>query len=1332
MAMQVIWTALPNGISGGKLRLSVFVSPRLTGRAQSTTLSEFTPFLNWPDSLAKIQLAMRYGATTVQPSSRSARAVGDIWTALFHPSTLVTSYNWTDQQNRKVNSYDVKNTAELIKGRYAKIGKENPTTPPTVQQLVTKENLGLVGFYGGLNPTPGEPNPQAKYFGLIDQQVKVNGFLPRIQLRAAGGAENPEAVKVNFAAVKRFYLRPHLMQIAGQAVPKAPPKPVPPVLDFHQMLSSLGTYPDIMRRAGVVIDLEFTLPAGTPAADRVQVVVTGDRPLGIDSKTPPTMITAATFLPAPSPKESDIRNGMMTLGDPRFELVMFDVDGAALNLIDFSTNLQRRMERYMDSATADSLAQLPEDHPMWAVCARPGQQRSGALQAVTPVGQKALLMSVAAKEPAERETLPALRSAGIAVVKSERGRLVKEKLQRSSKLQSAFVAPVAQVRAAPGDDVLWADDLSRGYAIDVWDSVTQKWNSTVQRIGSYEFLDVPGKTVADVRDEGFVQPVGASDPATKELYQHECIFRWVGWSLAVERPGKSIVADDQLENVEANKAKNTARSGLRMIATYKVPPGTLPRLRYGVGYKLRARVVDLAGNTVGFNSDFANNPAVATKQVTYQRYSPVAVPAVTLCAKPRPTEQALRLVIRSRNEGGPLEPDSQRYIAAPPTAEMTAEEHGKFDGAANMLRDKSNNDTYGVITGNDRTLKDLVPGAKQGDMVLFPPGTLTDLPYLPDPMAQGALLQNLPSGAARISTKVGFDPAPNWFDAKPFRVRLIEGSGAPQWDAAVRVLTVMLPKGEKIEDVLLSSAPDPAGMAAMGVVQWMSETGAPPQVLQLTRTGQHWMVTPHEKLALVHAVQQPIEAPRLGRLVPVRLKGNTYAVLTDTGISVHGKSTARLDFKATWNEWIDNLVEDEPRQVPGQANACDLQVMYDQTRVVLTAADNYRHEFHDNKYRRVTYSAVGTTRYRNEFSDLGLKDEDFQKSSTPVTVDVPNSARPDAPQVLYVIPVFKWDKQKQGGRISRKRSGGGLRIYLDRPWYSSGDGEKLAVVLQLSTATRAKVEPYITLWGKDPIWRSNPARNAELNTADFPLKSTVRGMDFGKLGVQTLTPAGAATAVQATKPGVTLNPVLVPFINAGYTLEELGNATDATVDIAPHDVQFDKKRKLWYCDVEIKMPEAYMPFVRLALARFQPNSVPNCHLSRVTRVDYIQLTPERSITVAQNPRGTAQQLDVTFTGVSYDVDASGSPGPAIVRVIIEQRKPDGSGSFGWAPALGEAVELRRSKSGAQAVYSGLVTLPGARENYRLVVQEFEQLYGGDDPLRPTVEPRLVFADAIEL
>jgi hypothetical protein len=127
---------------------------------------------------------------------------------------------------------------------------------------------------------------------------------------------------------------------------------------------------------------------------------------------------------------------------------------------------------------------------------------------------------------------------------------------------------------------------------------------------------------------------------------------------------------------------------------------------------------------------------------------------------------------------------------------------------------------------------------------------------------------------------------------------------------------------------------------------------------------------------------------------------------------------------------------------------------------------------------------------------------------------------------------------------------------------------------------------YITQWGKDPIW------------------------------------SAAAPPSQAM-------PLPEHFINAitmgtELTLDELSNGPFIPFTAVGHKVDYDDQhgRRLWYCDIEMNMGEAYFPFVRLALARYQPQSLADAHLSRVVLADFIQLLPDRSASITFDPIDT--------------------------------------------------------------------------------------------------------------
>ena len=76
-------------------------------------------------------------------------------------------------------------------------------------------------------------------------------------------------------------------------------------------------------------------------------------------------------------------------------------------------------------------------------------------------------------------------------------------------------------------------------------------------------------------------------------------------------------------------------------------------------------------------------------------------------------------------------------------------------------------------------------------------------------------------------------------------------------------------------------------------------------------------------------------------------------------------------------------------------------------------------------------------------------------------IHVKSTAPPAAPQVAEVVPVFSdgawlpYPNATQATGVHRNRNGRVLRVYLERPWFSSGDGELLGVVLKRSATTTA-------------------------------------------------------------------------------------------------------------------------------------------------------------------------------------------------------------------------------------------------------------------------------------
>ena len=315
---------------------------------------------------------------------------------------------------------------------------------------------------------------------------------------------------------------------------------------------------------------------------------------------------------------------------------------------------------------------------------------------------------------------------------------------------------------------------------------------------------------------------------------------------------------------------------------------------------------------------------------------------------------------------------------------------------------------------------------------------------------------------------------------------------------------------------------------------------------------------------------------------------------------------------------------------------------------------------------------------------------------------IPSTARPVAPDVRYVVPIY----QRTTSSAGVTRTGGALRVYLNRPWWSSGDGELLGVVCCPSASLThdlppAALAPYVTQWGFDPLYAGSTAMPAQPTPANFPLRVNA---DLAK-----------------------------DWDSVPLALAE----TSGSVNVAAHEVAYDTTRGLWYCDIQMLSDglelTSYMPLVRLALARFQPNSLSPLYLSKVVVTDFAQLAPDRYVTVTPG-----QRVDETFT---YNITVTGrvatatsaSKAPNLIDVTVEQQNTlITDDALAWSPIAGwpvfplDAVIAHTD----DATWTGTARVPvTATVPLRLTFQEYEVLSTGEGT---QTAQRLVYTETFDL
>lgn len=696
--------------------------------------------------------------------------------------------------------------------------------------------------------------------------------------------------------------------------------------------------------------------------------------------------------------------------------------------------------------------------------------------------------------------------------------------------------------------------------------------------------------------------------------------------------------------------------------------------------------------------------------------------------------------------------DSQRHLAPPKTSQFEAELHGAFEEAIGPAKPATAvRKALGIALREagsflDVTVADLDnPGERlpqpgvtfhvsptSDTPAVTDPAALPDgdplspgqyvahdvdelvLPYLPDPLADGVSLTFPDAGKDhRLRGLLAIDGTTlryvgQWPERVPFRLVLESG---PALGAVVdgHVVRVTLPPGEQLR-VRLSSSLTPQALQLLGLWRSLPEgVRQHPLLREAARDGWFWWLTPATELRFVHAVPRPVEVPRPTALLPHRTPGDTAVALVGA-VDVHGPSTERIDVEAAWEEWVDDVTKPAPERLATTAAACGTPVRPSEDLVVLSRTDatiplpdgstlhlhEAVHQLGDTRRRIIDYRMRATTRYREYFPALLTPAvDDLSLVGPSRTLDVPSAARPAKILVREILPLFRWEESTEpahpfGLRRTRRS---GLRVYLERPWYSSGEGELLGVLI--SHGNDPAVADEVSQWGSDPIFlQQGPAMRSAL-----PLTDLLHAIGFD----------------DRPQPG---RPVGAP---ASHRLVD--RAGQPSVWVLGYQPEYSVERGLWYVDIAFDPGTALWPFVRLSVARYQPNSLDGLHLGPVLPCDFAQLPPERTATLSRTDEMHARVV-VTGAVGHPRVERKERMGTFVelvahtrkLRARLERFDESVGTDLGWSTIAQQELPIL-GVDGTMVSWAGEIALPeevpprtpGTSARWRVTLEEWEYL-----------------------
>jgi hypothetical protein len=1289
---SIVSTAIPFGREGAQFRISVVFSPRIPPNGSMA---------NWPDLLTTREKTVREfnvifsntlkdgkpvdtPALTGEFDQKSVRPDHDKWEALMSADVdrAVVTADWrpektSDKPVRSIPRRDIAKSLRFVYGKllhghadrsFRAAGAISTFLKPLSWETAAPVDRAMPPGSHAIPNMNAYMERDLHRLGIASQfRTGVPDALNRIAgdlavyraIRSAGEPDGPFRDK-DFMQAALFHRR--VPPPPNQLITATRTSTTAPDFDLNHRISLIRNYPALLRPLGLVVDILVTPPAPLPDTGFVRV----EPAWGTDWVSPWTAYNAAdgNFQALDDPARPWISGGALNLGlqmpsrpstERKFVLETIDVDGAALKLVN-----QANAQRQSDTT----------DVPGW-------------------------------DETVPSDLPPALRTSGISLIWTDR---------------AADVVTARDHAASLLDDsspMLYAQDLAMGYRPEIHAANPRrpdapgKWFPLCVRRESYElpqpYVPPPDRPdgEAGVR-EGFVRTsatrpndkVEAQNEAPVEDQVPETIFHWRGRPLGI-----APAVDDTQSTEQDQSERGQARSAPWGIkAKLQEVPGTLPPLRLGQVYGCRVPTMDLAGNSRDFSKLEIPD---RTLEIAYLRNEPLLPPEVLLFEElnvhAAPGTNLDRLVIR---DGSGFD---MRWLIPPRVSQDFAEAHGVLDsgplseiGGFEGLHMESD----GTIPLDPKS-KNPIGRQNRGETVATR--------YYPDPLARSVCFSITDLVTGKVSEPLGtpldFYPRSNWPKAMPLQLAIVashphtgRNAPPPQMEAKMQgrdLLQLALPPSWMVK-VRVSSGfgLDSYSASRLSLMDlWAHYTGSSDSknIGAVTAidaaAGRNPMLSPFRELVLVHAVSQPVKPPVLHTVDVKRELGASDAALTIPA-DIHANSTSTLDVIAEWDEKVDNPSEPKPRDEHNRVPLSGLTNKELATEMLAVDVKT-RQAFGDTKYRRVLYSLVANSRFSDYFPKKGVS---FSKASEhPAEAIILSSARPPKPDVAYIVPTFGWSsapaEHDPAGSFRSTRIGGGLRVYLNRPWHESGDGEKLGVVLASTGVTPdVPLRPFYTRWGEDPI------RSGAAITSDYPV-------------VKSFTD-------DATK----------------ATTHKLAETPEKSADILPFGVEFDEERRLWFADVVAAHVPSYGCFIRLALVRYQELSMQGVAISETVQAGYGQLWPDRSATVARVP-GDGSALHVQIFGLGNP--AAGDNPANTYEVVAYKTCSDLHGELGWVVDADVSVgpypaKNRKGPTDKDLLADFIVRFPHKCGSRRILVRE-KEVYASATP-----NWRLVYADVLEI
>lgn len=291
-----------------------------------------------------------------------------------------------------------------------------------------------------------------------------------------------------------------------------------------------------------------------------------------------------------------------------------------------------------------------------------------------------------------------------------------------------------------------------------------------------------------------------------------------------------------------------------------------------------------------------------------------------------------------------------------------------------------------------------------------------------------------------------------------------------------------------------------------------------------------------------------------------------------------------------------------------------------------------------------------------------LPSEQLVTASPPLRIILPGTRRPATPATLAPVHRFRWEADEKieddGTRVVSMTRHTSVRIPLERGWYSSGDSEKLGLVVwppDLLPVAQSGDQPlnnnsnkltyksgkshqrprkivlddfrdedlgpggaFTSRWGADPLRSGQSSTSHFIQAHDFLDVNEGQTEEFVGFATMPLFEAVEGAAKKSDK-------------NEDSVAAKVESTRSMSVGVLPYTPRFDPATDRWYVDVQLEHPSFDQPFLRLGLVRYDRHVREDLQVS-TPAVQWTQLLPKREVVARWN--AAERRLQITIEGTA--------------------------------------------------------------------------------------------------